>query len=135
MIEAFIKTAIETLFSAGGTGWAVAVLTGVWAYILDARVHTIQKSAQAAIADQYEKRLVEFRNIVEAISASTNTVTSLQGSVSSSAETTNQLAVAFTKLLREYEVQHEKWDDRGATIHKQLEDIQRRLESLQRKAP
>jgi type II secretory pathway component PulM len=134
MIESFIKTAIETLFTAGGTGWAVSVIIGIWAYILDARVHTVQENAKAAVAEQYEKRLVEFRNIVEAISASTNTITTLQGSVSSSAETTNQLAVAFTKLLREYEVQHEKWDDRGASIHKQLEDVQRRLENLQRKA-
>jgi len=138
MIETFTETAVTTLLTQG-TGWVVAVLLGIWCYVLDKRLAAaggacdIQVSAaNQAVKDQYEKRLAEFREILDVMTNSTNTVNAMHGSVSATTEAINQLAAGFAKLLTEFQNQHTRWDDKSGTMSQQLEDLRHRLEVLQR---
>ena len=138
MIEDFTRTAVTTLL-AQGTGWVVAVLLGIWAYILDKRLAKLQfdcdvqsSNSAEAVKEQYEKRLSEFREIIDVMTNSTHTVKAMHGSLTATTEAINQLTVGFAKLLNEFQGHGTKWDDRGGHMAKQLADIQRRLEELQR---
>lgn len=139
MIEDFIKTAVGTLLSEGGAGWAVAVIIGAWVFVLDRRLLKSQSDydaqaleANKAVQDQYEKRLVEFKIIIDAMTNSTATVKAMHGSITATSEAINQLAQGFTKLLGEFQAQSNRWGDRGEGMAKTLDDIRQRIESLQR---
>lgn len=133
MIEQLTGTALTTLL-AQGTGWVVAVLLAVVAYILDKRNVGVQDRAEQAIKHQYEKRIEEYREILDVLTEHTNTMKSMHTSVSATTEAINQLAVGFAKLLKEIENDKVMWGDRGAQFAKQLEDVRSRLEELQRAA-
>lgn len=122
-----------------GTGWLVAILIGVYAWILDGRLRQQQidtdkqaELANKAVQDQYEKRLAEFREILDAMVNSTATVNALKGSLTPVTDAINQMVVGLAKLLNEFQSQNVRWDDRGASMLKQLEDLRVRLENIQR---
>lgn len=131
MIDGFVTTVVNALISQGG-GWLIAVLLGIVVYIMDRRAIEAKAKHDAAIAQQYEKRLEEFRELLEVIGTSTQSIQSMQVSVGASGEAINQLTQAFAKLLREFEGQQAVWGDRSANVVKLLEDIQRRVETLQK---
>lgn len=131
MIEGITTTALTTLM-AQGTGWVVAVLLAVVAYFLDKRSAGVQERAEQAVKHQYEKRIEEYREILDVLSEHTNTMKSMHISVSAATEAINQLAVGFAKLLREIESDKVVWGDRGTQFTKSLEDIRHRIEELQR---
>lgn len=133
MIEGFVSTIVTGLISQGG-GWGIAVLLGIVIYIQDRRAVEAKNKHDAALQAQYEKRLEEFRELLEVISTSTQSIHSMQVSVSASGEAINQLTQAFAKLLREFEGQQAVWGDRSANVAKILEDIQRRVEALKGRA-
>jgi len=129
MIEDIVGGALGTLL-AQGTGWVIAVLLGLWVYVLDQRMAKMAAEADKAIKEQYEKRIVEFREIIEVVSNSTQSVNAMQGSVTASSEAINQLAQGFAKLLNEFQNHQFRWQDRGEHMAKQLDDLQRKLEAL-----
>lgn len=138
MIEQFVSSGVTALLTQG-TGWVVAVLIGAYAWILDKRVVQSLKAgeqatekANKAVQEQYEKRLNEFREILDVMSSSTATVKAMHGSLGTTTEAINQLTQAFAKLLSEFNSYQGRWDDRGAIMQKQIEDIRDRLERLQR---
>lgn len=138
MLEQLVSGAIGTLLTQG-TGWVVAVLLGIWAFLQDRRIVTLNTTvklqadaANLAVQDQYEKRLKEFRELVDVMTNSTHTVGAMHGSLSATTEAINQLAAGFSKLLVEFQSQQTRWEDRGGNMAKQLEDIRARIETLQR---
>lgn len=138
MIDAFIAKGVDLLITQG-SGWIVAVILGAWAVTLDKRVLAMQsaieaqtKEANDAVQEQYEKRLTEFRELLDVMSNSTSSITSMNGSISATTIAINQLAQGFSKLHREFESQQTRWDDRGGVMAKQLEDMGFKLERLQR---
>lgn len=140
MIEDFTRTAITTLLMQG-TGWVVAVLLGIWAWIMDKRLAALHvtcdvqaRAAEVAVREQYEKRLDEFKIVLDVMTTQTNTVKALHQSQLSATESINQLAAAFTTMLRETETSRSKWEDRGGNLARSLEDIRSRIEQLQRRA-
>ena len=122
-----------------GSGWAVSVLLGCWSIYLYKQVEKSRticdkstEAANQAVKDQYEKRLAEFRELIEVMANSTATVKAMHGSLTATTEAINQLAQGFAKLLAEFQSQQSRWDDRGSGMARQLEDIRQRLENLQR---
>lgn len=133
MIEQIAGTAVTALM-AQGTGWVVAVLLAVVAYFLDKRNVGVQGRAEDAVKKQYEKRIEEYKEVLDVLTEHTNTMKSMHFSVSASTEAINQLAVGFAKLLKEIENDKAMWGDRGEQFTKQLEDVRSRIETLQRAA-
>lgn len=131
MIEGVVKAALETLITQG-SGWIVAVLLGIWVFFLDRRLTTAQEQNDRLMQEQYEKRIVEFRELLDVMTNSTNTVKAMHGGLTATSDAINQLATGFAKLLAEFQSQQTRWDDRGGTMSKQLEDIRGRIESIQR---
>lgn len=138
MFEQLATGAIGHLLTQG-TGWIVAVLLGFVVFLQDKRVAllntTIKLQADAyniTIQEHFEKRLKEFREIVDVMSNSTTTVGTMHTSVTATTDAINQLAAGFAKLLTEFQGQQTRWDDRGGNMLKQLDDIRDRLEDLQR---
>lgn len=131
MIEGFVSTVVQALILQGG-GWLIAVLLGVVIFIMDRRAFEAKTKHEKDIQAQYDKRLGEFRELLEVVQTSTQTITTMQRSVSTSGESINQLTQAFAHLLRELDSRNTRWADKGDTFGRQLEDIQRRLESLQK---
>lgn len=127
-----------TAIATQGTGYALFVISLVVLYFMDKRYLALQKScsdertaAEIAVKAQYEKRLEEFREILDVMTRNTSAVSALQGSVDARTETLNQLTTGIAKLSHEFENMQQKWDDRGGGMVRQLEDVQRRLENLQ----
>lgn len=138
MIEEFIRTGVTVLITQG-SGWVVAVLLGVWAYVLDTRVNKLSldndksvREMNRAVQEQYEKRLVEFKELLDVMTSSTNTVTAMHGSLNATTAATTQLSQAFSKLLTEFNSYQGRWDDRGGIMARQIEDIRQKLETLHR---
>ena len=138
MIENAVGKALEWMLAQGG-GWVIAVVVGIYSYFLDKRMQEERREAEeqtavsnALIREQYEKRLEEFREILDVMTNSTTTVTSMHTSLTASSDAINQLAVGFTRLLAEFQAQQTRWDDRRGSMAKQLDDIQARIENLQR---
>ena len=131
-------TAIVQLMTQG-TGWVLFVLACSVVVFQDRRLAKMQfecdtqaSNAAKAVQDQYEKRLLEFRELIEVMTNSTSTVKAMHGSLTATTEAINQLAIGFAKLLQEFQSQNSRWDDRGGVMARQLEDIRQRLEFLQR---
>lgn len=138
MIDSILAKALEWMIAQGG-GYVISLLIGFYAWTLDKRVQERDTlaDAQAAkanleIREQYEKRLNEFRELLDVMTNSTNTVAAMHTSLSASSEAINQLAAGFATLLHEFHAQQARWDDRRGAMAKQLDDIQQRIEHLQR---
>lgn len=138
VIEDAVGKAIEWMLAQGG-GWVIAFFIGTYSYFLDKRMQEERREAEEQalaaniqIREQYEKRLEEFREILDVMTNSTTTVTSMHTSLTASSDAINQLALGFTKLLAEFQAQQARWEDRKGTMAKQLDDIQSRIEHLQR---
>lgn len=138
MIEEAIGKAVQWMLDQGG-GWVIAFFIGTYCWFLDRRMQEERKEAEETavvynteIKEQYEKRLQEFRELLDVMTNSTNTVTAMHSSLTASSDAINQLAVGFTKLLAEFQAQQGRWDDRRGSMAKQLDDIQQRIENLQR---
>lgn len=131
MIDEILKTVAETLVSEGG-GWMLAAVMGIIVYIMDKRVTEAKAKIDDDLRDHYEKRIAEFRQVLDTLSSSTQAIGTMQTSVSASSEAINGLAQAFAKMLREFEGQQDIWENRASAITKQLDDIQRRVENLRR---
>lgn len=131
MIEGFVSTIVELLILQGG-GWLIAVLLGMVIYIMDRRAFEAKNRNEAIIQAQYDKRLEEFKELLEVVHTSTQTITTMQRSVTTSGESIGQLTQAFAQLVRELEGRNTRWVEKVDTFTRQLEDIQRRLESLQK---
>lgn len=138
MVDELIGKATDLFLSQGVLG-AVVVLMGIYGWILDKRVQQRDvaadeqaKAANAEIRGMYETRLKEFKELIDVMANSTNTVTAMHNSLTASTEAINQLAAGFATLLHEFHAQQDRWDDRRGAMAKQLDDIQARIESLQR---
>lgn len=138
MIEEAVGKAIEWMLAQGG-GWVIAFFIGTYSYFLDKRMQEERREFEVATAlhntqikEQYEKRLDEFRELLDVMTNSTSTVTAMHTSLTASSDAINQLAVGFTRLLAEFQAQQSRWDDRRGAMAKQLDDIQARIENLQR---
>lgn len=134
----FLTPAVTEILKQG-TGYVLTVLVGLYAWVLDKRIQKrdddADKAAQianAALLDMYEKRINEFRELLDVMSGSTQTVTAMHNSLTASTEAINQLAAGFATLLNQFHAHQARWDDRGGAMAKQLDDIQHRIESLQR---
>lgn len=126
-------------FMKQGAGYALAVIIGFYCWVLDNRLaksrtecNSQAEAANKAVQDQYEKRLAEFREILDVMTNSTQTVNATNTSIAITTDAINQLAAGFAKLLHEFQSLATRWDDRGGTMQKQLEDLRLRLEVLQR---
>lgn len=138
MVEEAVGKAIEWMLAQGG-GWVIAFFIGTYSFFLDKRMQDERREAEEAAAvyntqikEQYEKRLEEFRELLDVMTNSTNTVTAMHTSLTASSDAINQLALGFTKLLAEFQTQQARWEDRRTHMAKQLDDIQTRIENLQR---
>lgn len=138
MIDGILAKALEWMIAQGG-GYVISLFIGLYAWTLDKRIQQRDaladaqaEKANAEIRDQYEKRLNEFRELLDVMTNSTHTVTAMHSSLSASSEAINQLAAGFATLLHEFHAQQTRWDDRRGAMAKQLDDIQQRIEQLQR---
>lgn len=131
MIDGFISTIVNALILQGG-GWLVAVLLGIVVYIVDRRAFEAKNKHETILQAQYDKRLEEFKELLEVVQTSTQTINTMQRSVATSGESIGQLTQAFAQLVRELDGRNARWVDKVETFGRQLEDIQRRLESLQK---
>ena len=140
VIEEAIGKVIEWMLAQGG-GYVLAVLAGAYIYVLDRRLVEERKENElqvtafnTQIREQFEKRLGEYREIMDVMTNSTVTVGAMHKSLTASSDAINQLAAGFAKLLAEFQAQQGRWDDRRGAMAKQLEDLQRGIEFLQRNA-
>src|SRR6478736_8168684 len=85
-MDAVVEKIIEWMFAQGG-GYVIAIALGVVVYMLDKRLKeqrdiNDQEAAEfaAQLKEQYEKRLDEFRGIIDVMTNSTNTVTAMHNS-------------------------------------------------------
>lgn len=138
MVDDIIGKALEWMLAQGG-GYVFSILLGWFAWQLDKRLINERKqndldlaAANAQIMGQYEKRLTEFKELLDVMTNSTNTVAVMHNSLSASSDAINQLALGFAKLMSEFQAQQGRWDDRRGAMAKQLDDIQLRIEQLQR---
>lgn len=131
MIEGFVSTIVEALILQGG-GWLIAVLLGIVIVLMDRRAAEAKQKHETELKGQYDKRLEEFKELLEVVQTSTQTINTMQRSVTTSSDSTNQLTQAFAQLMRELEGRNARWVDKVDLFGRQLEDIQRRLESLQK---
>lgn len=133
MLDEAIGKALEWMLAQGG-GYVLSLFAGGFAWILYKRNEALVEQANTELRDQYEKRLNEFRELIDVMNNSTNTVNAMHNSLTASSEAINQLALGFTTLLNEFHSQQSRWNDRGGAIEDKLKDIQQRLEQLQRRA-
>lgn len=131
MIEELLTTIANTLVSEGG-GWMIAVALAIVIYIMDKRITKAKRGCDDDLKDQYEKRLIEFRQVLDTLGTSTQSINAMQSSVLANSEAMNGLAQAFAKMLQEFQGQQDLWGNRAGVIEKQLDDIQRRVENLRR---
>lgn len=131
MIDEFVSTIVNSLISQGG-GWLIAVLLGIIVYVMDKRLTEAKQKTEHDLRSQYEQRLTEFRELLDVIGASTQSIHSMQTSVVATGEATNQLTQAFAKLLREMEGQKTARGANSRSVTKQLDDIKRRIETMQK---
>lgn len=124
MIEGFISSVVEILISQGG-GWLVAVLLGVVVFVMDRRLVEQEAKNNTTTREHYEKRLDEFRELIEVVGASTHTIQNMQAAVNAAGDNTNQLVQAFARLLREVESQR-------TAQSKNFSDVKKRIEALQK---
>lgn len=139
MLEGITKGALETLL-AQGTGWVVAVLCMVAVIVLTRKNDALHKTcddqrdaSEAAVREQYEKRLAEFGTIMTALGESSIALGAMQDGVKARTEAINHLIAGFANLVRDLENNRMKWDERGKEIIGQLTDLRNRLEELQRR--
>jgi uncharacterized protein YukE len=128
-----IAKALEWMLAQGG-GYALSIFAGFLSWVLYKRNEALTEQANNELRDQYEKRLNEFRELIDVMNNSTNTVNAMHNSLTASSEAINQLAIGFTTLLNEFHSQQSRWNDRGGSMEEKLKDIQQRLEQLQRRA-
>lgn len=131
MIDGFITSIVNAFILQGG-GWLAACLLGIVIYIMDKRAMETRDKYEAAIQDQYNKRLDEFKELLDVVGTSTQSINNMQRSVTTSGESMNQLTQAFAQLLREQDGRQSRWADKVDAVTKQLDDVQRRVESLQK---
>lgn len=124
MIEQFITTIVGALIGQGG-GWLIAVLLGIVVYVMDKRLIEQKMKNDALVSEHYEKRIEEFRELVEVIGTSTRTIQSMQAVVNTSGESTNQLVQAFAKLMREV-------DSQRTAQSKSFSEMKKRIDALQK---
>ena len=136
----FLTPAIEELIKQGG-GYLLAFFLGVWVYLQDRRLREQQavmdkmtKEANEEVQEQFEKRLAEFRELLDAMTNSTSSVNALKGSLAPVTEAINQMVVGLAKLLQEFQSQQVRWDESRQNMFRQLEDLRLRLEAIQREA-
>ena len=124
MIDGFVSSVVEVLISQGG-GWLVAVLLGIVVFVMDKRLAEQEARNKIAIKEHYEKRLDEFRELIEVVGASTHTIQNMQAAVNAAGDNTNQLVQAFARLMREVESQR-------TAQSKNFSDVKKRIEALQK---
>ena len=136
----FLTPAIEELIKQG-VGYLLAFFLGVWVYLQDRRLREQQavmdkmtKEANEEVQEQFEKRLAEFRELLDAMTNSTSSVNALKGSLAPVTEAINQMVVGLAKLLQEFQSQQVRWDESRQNMFRQLEDLRLRLEAIQREA-
>lgn len=136
----FLTPAIEELIKQG-VGYLLAFFLGVWVYLQDRRLREQQavmdkmtKEANEEVQEQFEKRLSEFRELLDAMTNSTSSVNALKGSLAPVTEAINQMVVGLAKLLQEFQSQQVRWDESRQNMFRQLEDLRLRLEAIQREA-
>lgn len=130
MIDGFISTIVNALISQGG-GWLVAVMLGIVVYIMDKRLSEAKHKTECDLRDQYEKRLAEFRELIDVTNTSTQTLNAMQASVTASTEATNQLSRAFATLLREIDGQKAR-SRNSSGLGKELDELRQSVEAIQR---
>jgi hypothetical protein len=133
MIDEVLGKALEWMLAQGG-GYVLSLFAGFFAWILYKQNNELTEKANNELREQYEKRLNEFKELLDVMNNSTNTVNAMHNSLTASSEAINQLALGFTTLLNEFHAQQGRWDDRRGAIADQLKDIQQRLEELRRRA-
>lgn len=141
MLDGIIETALTTLL-AQGAGWVIAVLLIVAIIFQSRKIDNLGKAcdtqrdlAEAAVREQYEKRLTEFGIVLDVMGQSTTALNAMRDSVAARTEAVNQLVIGFANLVRDVEANSVRWQDRGNTITSQLENIRSRVEEMQRRLP
>lgn len=128
MLEDVVKSALTVLISQGG-GWVVAVLLIVAIVFMVRKNDKLQGELQA----QFDKRLEEFKLIVDALNRAADSALALKVSVDARTDAFNKLTGGFADLVRDLEHNRERWGDRGDTWSRQLEDLRSRIEDIQRR--
>lgn len=139
MVDEVIGKLFEWFLANGGPGYITAALLGIIAWKLDGRLLDERRqndidlaAANVRVQEQYERRLVEFKELLDVMTNSTQTVAVMHNSLTASSDAINQLAIGFAKLMTEFQAQQGRWDDRRGAMADQLRDIQNRIEALQR---
>lgn len=137
MLEGVTKAALETLL-AQGTGWIVAVLLIVAVIFLNKKNDKMQTMldncrsvSEEAAKEQFEKRLSEFKNLLEALNRSSEALATMRSSVDARTEAINQLVAGFANLVRDLEINRDRWSEKGEAWSQQIGDIRSRAENMQ----
>jgi Na+-transporting methylmalonyl-CoA/oxaloacetate decarboxylase gamma subunit len=138
MWDDIIKATFTAILSWGG-GWVLAVLSFLVIVYMDKRIKELhtkcdeqREAGEIAVKEQYEKRLSEFKELVSVIERSTAALTTMKVSIDNRTETINQIVTGFANLVKDLEINRERWKDRGEAWSRQLDDIRTRVEALQR---
>src|SRR5215470_18048212 len=89
MIDEVIGKALEWMLAQGG-GYILSIFAGFFAWILYKRNETLIEQSNVELREQYEKRLNEFKELLDVMNNSTNTVNAMHNSLSASSEAINQ---------------------------------------------
>lgn len=137
MIEEFVKQGLGSLLTQG-TGWVLFVLALIVIYVQNKQItamykeaNVVRDAAETAVKDQYDKRIAEFREIVDALGRTTTALDGMQETVEARTEAINQLVIGFSKLVRDLEVNRERWNDKGETIMRSIEDLRNHIRLIQ----
>lgn len=130
MFDDIITTALTTLL-AQGAGWVVAVLLIVAVVFQSRKLEKLQGELTLAVHGQYEKRLTEFGEVLNALNQSSSALRSMQDSVNSRSEVINQLVVGFAELVRDENANRSDLVKRADAIETHIIDLRKRLEVLQ----
>lgn len=141
MLDGIIKQALEALISQGG-GWLIAALLLVAVIVLSRKLEKAQNlcdtkhiEAEKEIRDQFEKRLKEHRELLDALNRSTGALQTMQISVDARTEAINNLVAGFAALVRDQEASRVRFMEKADGLAGALTDIRGRLEDLQRRVP
>jgi chromosome segregation ATPase len=138
-MEEIIKGALNALISQGG-GYVISALLIVVVWAMDKKHSKAilgcderYEKSQEAVKLQYEKRLEHVSELTNALNRSSSVLAALQVSVETRNATIQHLVSGFSDLVKDLEINRERWADRGEIWTKQLENIKERIEELQRR--
>lgn len=132
MLDGVTEGALKALLAQGG-GWVIALLLIVAVISLAKKIEKIEATGDVALKEQFDKRIGEFRVILDALNRSSDALATMRDSVEARTDAINQLVAGFANLVRDLEHHRNRWSGKSELWGQQLNDLQRRMEDLQRR--